>query len=354
MRIIVLRERFDHMSPFSGYDLLFRFLNIKTESIICKFKTQYPRGIGRILLISSRIFKLNSFYNAQSFTAEFKLILKSIFKKYDIIHYSYGEPYFGIGSRFRFIFRAKIVLTIHQPITWWEKNLTKIKNYNAAQCLIVLSENDKAFFDEKLTIPVAFIPHGVDTEFYKPSSEGKHYSHTFNVLFSGRYLRDMHTLAEVIEKACILNKNICFQIIYLPLDKIENQKIIKLIQEKKIELYFDLEPQEYLNIFQNADCFLLPLLDCTANNAILEAMACGLPIITSNLPAIKSYLNESYSFLISDKCIDSYIKALLILNDNNILCQDMGISARERAVQDFDWNIIAKKTLELYSKLLRN
>ena len=52
---------------------------------------------------------------------------------------------------------------------------------------------------------------------------------------------------------------------------------------------------EYLNM---ADVFVLPTLSEGCNNAIIEAMACGLPIISSNLPFNWDVLNERNSIMV--------------------------------------------------------
>jgi glycosyltransferase involved in cell wall biosynthesis len=45
-------------------------------------------------------------------------------------------------------------------------------------------------------------------------------------------------------------------------------------------------------LYRNADVLLLPLTDSTANNALLEGMASGLPLVATDLPAVRAYLPE--------------------------------------------------------------
>ena len=64
-----------------------------------------------------------------------------------------------------------------------------------------------------------------------------------------------------------------------------------------VELHSSINDKSLLRLYQSAQILLLPLLDCTANNALLEGMACGLPVVTTDLPAIKDYVNDDCSIL---------------------------------------------------------
>ncbi len=80
-----------------------------------------------------------------------------------------------------------------------------------------------------------------------------------------------------------------------------------------------------------ADAFVLPTLQEGCCNAIIEAMACGLPIISSNLPFNWDVLNERNSIMIDPMSIDEIQKAITTLRDDVKLRNEMSISSQESA-----------------------
>ena len=88
------------------------------------------------------------------------------------------------------------------------------------------------------------------------------------------------------------------------------------------------EVPQYLNA---ADVFVLPTLHEGCCNAIIEAMACGLPIISSNLPFNWDVLNEENSIMIDPNNIEEIAAAIVRLRDNKELRERLSQGAVEMA-----------------------
>lgn len=84
----------------------------------------------------------------------------------------------------------------------------------------------------------------------------------------------------------------------------------------------------YLNA---SDIFVLPTLKEGCCNSIIEAMACGLPVVSSNLPFNWDVLNEKNSFMIDPMNVDEIADKIRILKDNMGLRNEMSKEVLETA-----------------------
>lgn len=86
----------------------------------------------------------------------------------------------------------------------------------------------------------------------------------------------------------------------------------------------------YLNC---ADVFILPTLKEGCSNAIVEALACGLPVISSNKPFNDDILNEDNSLKIDPEKLDELIEAIELLRTDKKLFEQKKHYARVHSNQ---------------------
>ena len=104
-------------------------------------------------------------------------------------------------------------------------------------------------------------------------------------------------------------------------DKIRNSERI---------IYSGLVPHESIVTYLNAaDVFVLPTLAEGCCNAIVEALACGLPVVSSNRSFNDDLLNTSNSIRIDPNNINEITSALSHIVHNDAVKQSLSNGAKE-------------------------
>ena len=79
-------------------------------------------------------------------------------------------------------------------------------------------------------------------------------------------------------------------------------------------------PHDEISLYLNAcDVFVLPTLNEGCSNAIIEAMACGLPIISSDRPFNADILNSENSILVDPMNVEEIAASIKKIKDDEIL-----------------------------------
>lgn len=100
-----------------------------------------------------------------------------------------------------------------------------------------------------------------------------------------------------------------------------------------------------------ADLFCLPTLNEGCSNAIVEALACGLPVVSSNLPFNEDILDETNSITIDPMNVDQIADAISTIKNTEGLKERLSAGASAKA-ENLRIDIRAKKIINfIQSKL---
>jgi len=103
---------------------------------------------------------------------------------------------------------------------------------------------------------------------------------------------------------------------------------------------------------QAADIFVLPSITEGLSNAMLEAMAVGLPCVVSAVGGALDVIASGHNGLLIDPTRkDQLTTALLSLGRDPELCRQMGTSARETVIAQYSLERIAYDLISLYRRL---
>jgi starch synthase len=119
---------------------------------------------------------------------------------------------------------------------------------------------------------------------------------------------------------------------------------------ERVRVHRDLnqDDPELRALFAAADVFVLPTLGDTMGLAIIEAMAAGLPVVSTRTGAVPEVVVDGATgILVQSGDVAALTAALKRLAASPELRQEMGAAARRRACEMFDERLNGPKVLEL-------
>ncbi|MBE9554563.1 MAG: glycosyltransferase family 4 protein [Proteobacteria bacterium] len=108
---------------------------------------------------------------------------------------------------------------------------------------------------------------------------------------------------------------------------------------------------EIADLYRKATAFVFPSLHETFGMPILEAMACGCPVITSNVTACPEVAGDA-ALLIDPRSVAELAGAMRRLAEDASLCADLRERGLKRANQ-FTWRRSAEQHLKVFEDALR-
>ena len=130
-------------------------------------------------------------------------------------------------------------------------------------------------------------------------------------------------------------------------------EVLKLIKELDLEgevITTGFVPDEDLPEFYNAaDLFVLPSFKESFGHVLVEALACGCPVVTSNITGMPETVGGA-GILIDPYSVNSLADGMYKVLTNSELRQNLREKGLER-VKSFSWENCARETLKVYEEL---
>jgi len=364
---------------------------MKIASIVCAFPP-YAGGIGNSAYEINKL--LEDKHEITTFTPStlkpwlrlgHGAFLPQLFwrlNKFDYIYLHY--PFFGTAEVvwfFKLFFRRpKLIVHYHMDVRGlsplaqflsWPSRLVRRFLLNQAETIVtasldyIKSSQIKSYYETHKD-KFQEIPFGIDLEKFQPkllnrpldnkiiarAQEIVHYINDkfikrdrLNLLFVGgldqaHYFKGIDILLNSL--VIVANRNWRLKIVGEGDLRPHYEELSdRLNIKKQVEFTGKLNGAELVRAFQNADLFILPSIN--SNEAfglvLIEALACGVPVIASNLPGVRRVFSDHEQGLLIEPNNPTDLKNKLeFIFNNEELRRVMALAARRLAEEKYDKN----------------
>ena len=342
-RVRFIVYRYQHHSPHSGYSRLAEYGLARFDAQIVRVAKPLPRWLIRERILW-RLAKGTPGYDRAAMAAEMHVAWKMLREKDAIFHFLYGETnyhYAGYLNDFR---NNRLIATFHQPIRGIQKAVQIDWHIRQLSAVICVGSSQANYFDGLLASDRIFVvPLGVDIEYYLPPAAPSQRNPDL-CLVVGQNYRDFPTLRGVIELVAYLRPQTKFIAV------MSHQAQDLLGNHPNLTLLSNIDETELLNLYHRASLLVMPFTEATANNAILESMACGLPLVVSDIGSIRDYVDSASALIVPPFDARCMAEAVIELLDEQDEREQRSIACRVRAM-NFSWDIVLNQLETVYAEI---
>lgn len=264
-----------------------------------------------------------------------------------VILLSVGESQFcGPLAHARADVKSRMALFLHQPPSWLEKHWRDWSLMDGLGVIICLGPEQRKFIQSKVSGPVYCIRHGVDSGFFTPPPARPRLAADPKLLFVGQWMRDFQTLHETYQILRNVVPRISIDCV-VPRTALSDQHLSAMVHDGSVRWHYDLSDRQLRSLYREATVLFLPLSDAVANNALLEALATGLPIVTTDVGDVSFYLRDSGAHLCQSRNPHDHASAVKTLCHDRTADAGAVVLNPTPDLQHLEWNGIAKNVFSI-------
>jgi glycosyltransferase involved in cell wall biosynthesis len=292
-------------------------------------------------------------------------------ENFDIIHTHFPSPWSAdISMIISFLKRKPLILTYHNDAVTAGKMGVLTEVYNRVFLKLLLKGSAKILVTQpeyinrskylyKYKNKIEVIPNGIDTKIYFQKNINKIPNQIFFLSILDRHhtYKGLDCLIKAIKIVRTKIPDIRL-IVGGSGDMVKNYKFLakKLELEKNIEFRGFIESNKLVDLYNQSELFVLPSTGIQEGFGIvlLEALACGTPVIATNIVGIAKEIKDNKCGIIIP-CNDAKKLAQAIIRIiKNINLQKKMIIKGKLLIQDkYDWNKIVKMVENIYLRVIR-
>lgn len=238
---------------------------------------------------------------------------------------------------------SRIVIILHQPPSWMRLHGRDVSLLDRLRGVVCLSESHATWLRRVTKAPVFVMKHGVRHDFFVPRSDGGA-SDGKRLLFVGVWLRDVETLEKTMALIWERHPSTTLDCV-TPFEFRTHPSHLRMSLDDRIRWHAGLSGEALRSLYQQSDVMVMPLIDGTANNAVNEALACGLPIVSTRIGGSVDYVPEGAGELCPPGDAGAHAEATIAFMESRDRRERAGQIGRRFAVDHLDWGAIAREFL---------
>ncbi|MFZ5485077.1 MAG: glycosyltransferase family 4 protein [Pseudomonadota bacterium] len=261
-----------------------------------------------------------------------------------LTHFIYGEDTYLFTPLWK-NGRNRCLATYHYPPDRLIERVNPgvLKSLDA---VVAVGINQVDYFSRFLPADrIHYLPHPVDADFFSPGPPPP--VDPIKLLCVGQmYRRHDEVLA--------VHRRLCNQGYALETHVIGPKTLLEhpINREPGIQVHVGLSDDALLEHYRTASIGLLPLSDATANNSLLEMMACGLPVVSTHVGGVGEYAQGSAVRLTAAGDIDGLCAHVEQLMHAPEVRLEEGRRNRQHVLQHLSLPVAAQRMFDLYEKVL--
>lgn len=331
-KTLAFTTKIPHHSSHSGYEQLIKYIDVDEIVEVERVNAQaFPLNwIERLL----RRITCSKWYAWDGLMFEWR-VFKEARKQPTTAFFLYGDTSIGWLPYVKKWLSLKLIVALHSCPDDLHEVFQKPHLLKAIDKFIVLGSNQIPFLEKNgiSKESIEYIPHGVDVEWFK-KGKVESVSTKFSVLMVGSWRRNFSLYQKVLYHFSDDNT-----VHFTMISHAHNKSHFQDFSDDELTFLSGISDEELLENYQNHDVMLLGLEDAVANNVLLEALACELPVIVEDVGAIKEYCHGLERALVFPK--NDHQKAIEIITQLKIR-NYLGLDdpQKEQIEQRFSWKQI--------------
>ena len=223
-----------------------------------------------------------------------------------------------------------------------------LSNLDRLSSAIVLSRNSIPFLETHVGANrVKFVHHGVDTDFFCP---GGSYDIPHRLMFVGRIRRNTAMLRRVVLRLVQMYPDMRFDFVGTTSPE-KDGELRELLGHPAVVWHRHVSDQALRALYQRSYLLLQPLNKTSANNAVVEALACGLPVVATEGDGITDYGGGTIFPVVPNDDDEAMIDMIERYLQDPAWRDEVATECRRFAETTLAWPVAAREHLDAYAEL---